>query len=288
LVYGKSLVLCLPWQTWTLDIDPNCHPAHDPENSNNQSGDPRYFDALETLYVTSSFFLIQHLLGFIDSLCLKSLSLFPVIDHDHENEPEDLLTASMTIVASKWSQSLKRLIIVPTPLQNGITHRNSNLLTLLSSLHEIQLFILSGWKMGNYNDAVKRLAMSWPKLTNFGKDPFNQTFISLSTLRTIAENCPDLRLLQIQLDTSTIPPFDHISTKSVRHNLEVLTVLGLGDPRDHQSDAITETTLKSQIRVARHLDLIFPNLKTIEVGEEKWSWISDLVKLCQNVRRAAQ
>ena len=268
----------------TLDIDPTCHPAHD-ENSNSQSGDPKYFDALETLSFTGSFFLIQHFLGFIDSPYLESLSLYPVIDHLHENEPEDFLTPSMTIVASKWSQSLKKLIIASTQIQNSITHQNSKLLTLLSGLHEIQSFSLLGWRMENYSDAVKRLAMSWPKLRYLGKDPFNQNFISLSALRIIAENCPDLRRLHIQLDTSTIPPFDDISTKIVHHNLEVLIVKGLGDLGDHQSDAITETILESQIRVARHLDLIFPYLKTLRVEKVRDEGIVNLVKLCQAVRR---
>ena len=272
-----------------LDIDPSRHPTHDPEDSNSQSGDPKYFDALETLSITGSVFLIQHLLSFIDSPYLKSLSLYPAIDLVHiqepRNEPVDLLTPSMTIVVSKWSESLKELNIGTSPLSvvmpNGITHRNSKLLTLLSGLHEIQSFSFFGWRMENYNDALKRLAMSWPKL----RDLENKIPISLSALRILAENCPDLRLLHIQLDTSTIPPFDDISTKSVRHNLEVLYVMGPGDPEDHQLDAITETMLESQIQVARHLDLIFPYLKTIEVRDKKWSGISKLVKLCQDVRR---
>ena len=137
--------------------------------------------------------------------------------------------------------------------------------------------------MDNYNDAVKRLAMFWLKLRHL-ENPLHQTFISLSALRIIADNCHDLRVLEIQLDISTTPPFDDISTKSVRHNLEVLVVMGLGDPGDHQSDAITETMLESQTRVARHLDLIFPYLKTIEVQDEKWSGIGNLVKGFQDVR----
>ena len=275
-----------------LDINPSYHPAHDPENSNGHSGDSNHFDALEILFITGSFFLIQHLLGFIDSPYLKSLALYPVIDlayvHEHENEHVDLLTPSMTIVVSKWSQSLKKLDIstsIRMHWQNRVVHRNSKLLTLLSGLHEIQSFNLLDWKMENYNDAVKRLATSWPKLRHLGKDSFNDTFISLSVLRIIAENCSDLRRLEIQLDTSTIPPFDDIFSKSVHHNLEVLIVMGPGDPEDHQPDVITETMQESQIQMARHLDLIFPYLKTIEVQDKKWSWISKLVKLCQDVRR---
>jgi hypothetical protein len=140
--------------------------------------------------------------------------------------------------------------------------------------------------MENMEDDLRRLVMSWPKLRTLSVLPLNpsQTFISLSTLRIIAENCPKLRHLQIQLDTSTIPPFD-TSSKSLRHNLEVLTVAGHKDLDQPSSNTITQC----QIRMARHLDLIFPFLKSIEVllqpNDVTWSGIHDLVKLCQDARR---
>ena len=132
------------------------HFQHAPENSISQSGGLRYFDCLESLDVTGSSFLIRHLLGFIDSPFLKSIdaSFF-------EHEPEYLLTPSMMIISSKWSQSLKNLSITLHSIANGITHRN---LTLFTDLHEIQTFRLDDGRMENNNDAVKCLAMSWPKL----------------------------------------------------------------------------------------------------------------------------
>ena len=92
-------------------FDPETHPANAPENSNSQSGGRKYFEALERVSVWGSFFLVQHLLGFIDSPCLKSINVSPVIDHNSNHGPEDLLTPSITIIASKWSQSLKHLVI---------------------------------------------------------------------------------------------------------------------------------------------------------------------------------
>ena len=69
-------------------IDPSSHPAHAPENSKSQSGGPKYFEALESLNVTGSFF-IQNLLGFIDSPRLDAITVYPVIsrilnEHSHE------------------------------------------------------------------------------------------------------------------------------------------------------------------------------------------------------------
>ena len=272
--------------------DPASHPAHAPENSNSpwQSGAPKYFEALESLCVTGSIFLIQHLLGFIDSPCIKSLEIYPVF-YLRKQDPDDLSTPSMTtsmkIVASKWSQSLKSLVIdSSTTTSNSdplLAQRCAMLKSLiLTAFNEMQTFHLKGWWIKNLNDDVRCLVMSWPKLKSLRVLPLTgnrrrpETFISFSTLRIIAENCPELRYLHIQLDISIVPPFD-TSSKSLHHNLEVLTV----------GKALTDrTSLKCQIQVTRHLDSIFPYLKSIEVqpkGDVTWSGIRDLVHLCQDV-----
>ena len=60
------------------------HPAHAPENSNSQkfpqNGGRSYFEALEShgVSVTGSF-LIQYLLGFIDSPSLRSINKFSIL-----------------------------------------------------------------------------------------------------------------------------------------------------------------------------------------------------------------
>jgi hypothetical protein len=267
--------------------DPASYPADTTEDPNSQGGGPKYFNTLDSLCVTGSFFFIQHLLGFIDSPCLTTIKIYPVITTRHwlnhpshdSDEPDNHLTPSITIVASKWSQSLKTLFIDSS--SSGTTRRYSipKCLMLLSDLHEMQTFFLMGWSMENMEDDVRCLVTSWPKLT-FLRLPLTKMFISLSTLRIIAENCPELRYLQtgIRLEPSTIPPFD-TSSKSLRHKLEILTV-GRVDP-------FIQTTLGCQIQVARHLNLIFPYLKSIRVqpNNETWFGIYDLVKLCQEVRQ---
>ena len=262
-------------------IDPASNSAHVPENSRRQSGGPEYFVALESLCVTGSFFLIQDLLDFIDSPCLKSIKIYLVINKNNYNfgifyseYVDNFFSPSMTIVASKWSTSLKKLVI--NPISSGPEHRYAipKCLTLLNDFHEMESFCLTGWKMENMDDDVIRMAMSWPKLRILIL-PLDEKFISLSTLRMIAEKCPELRRLHIRLDASTIPPFD-TPGKSLRHNLEVLTLGSL------QSYNIS---LKCQIQLARHLDFIFPYLESIKVQDRNWSDIWDLVKLCQDVRR---
>ena len=263
--------------------DAESHPAHAPGNSNRQSGDLRYFGALESLQVTGPFFFIQHLLGFVDSPCLKSIEVSPYRHNsEREHDAGDLLIHSMTIVASKWSQSLKEIKMGSHDII-GITHRNSKFLTPLADLHEIQKFDLVGWRMEKNNDALKRLAMSWPKLRHLGLLPGltpNDTFLSLSNLRTIAENCPELRILDVGLDIDNIPPFDDISSKILFHELDVLVVRGV-------YQTIPRISQECQIQIARHLDLIYPYVRRIDLNarDRTWSGICDLVKLCQEARR---
>jgi hypothetical protein len=259
---------------FTLAIPPEAL-AHAPENSNSRSGGPKYFEALESLCVAGSVFFIQHLLRLIDSPCLKSIEVFlNRVRTEHVHEDNDRFISFITVVASKWSQSLKNLDITTIPFPSRET-AVSKCLMLLTDLHEMQTFDLMG--MTITDDDVRRLVMSWSKLRTLSLD----TFISLSTLRIIAENCPELRHLLIELDTSTIPPFD-TSSKSLHHNLEILTVAGV-----HPSN--TQTTLKCQIQVSRYLDLIFPYLKRVESIMQReevfWLGISDLVELCQDARR---
>jgi hypothetical protein len=204
-------------------VDPASHPAHDAENINHKSGSPKHFEALESLCVKGFFFLIQHLLGFIDSPCLTTIVIYPVVNKD-DHEPYNYLTPSMTIITSKWSQSLKNLVIDSSSC--GTTQRYAistpKWLMLLKDLHEMQTLILMGWMMDDMDDDsdMRRLVMSWPKL-RFLRLPLHRSFISLSTLRIIAENCPELRFLKIPLNTSTIPPFD-TSSKKLHHKLETL------------------------------------------------------------------
>jgi hypothetical protein len=253
--------------------DPATHPTHAPENSNSQSRGPRYFEVLESLCVTGSFFLIQHLLGFINSPYLKSIELYPVINR--EPEPEDLFTPSiiMTIVSSKWSQSLKNLVFYSSSID---TERYPFLeyFMLLMDLEKMQTFRLD-WMMRILDDDVFRLVAvvsRWRKLRTLN---LNHTVVSLSTLGIIAKERPELRHLHIRLDTSTLPPFP---SKNLCHKLEVLTV-GRAHPRPP-----SKTMLERQIQVTRYLDLIFPYLKSIEVQPKDvfWSGIRDLVQFCQD------
>ena len=76
----------------------------------------------------------------------------------------------------------------------------------------------------------------------------------------------------------TIPPFD-TSSKSLRHNLEFLTIWGHKD----SSNTITQTKLRlqRQIQLTQYLDLLFPYLKCIEMGLEDEFWLGIRDLLCK-------
>ena len=256
--------------------DPASYPTYDAEISNHQSG-PKYFEALHSLCITGSFLFIQHLLGLIDSPCLTTIKIYPLINNEREDEPDNRFTPSMTIITSKWPQSLKNFVIDSRSGDPALRdYPISECLMSLTVLYELRSFRLI-WMMKNTDDNVRRLVMSWPKLKTLRLPLQNTSSISLSTLRIIAESCPELHHLTTRLDTSTFPPFD-TSSKSLHHNLKVLEVRRVHTP-------IAETNLASQIRVAQHLDSIFPYLESIEVGtkapDATWSGIRDLVFLCQ-------
>ena len=172
------------------------------------------------------------------------------------------------------------LVISSTYTSDPKRYSISKCLISLKDLRNMQTFRLD-WRMKTsstniYNEMILHLVMSWPKLITLN---LNETQISLWTLMKIAENCPELRHLHIQLDTSDIP-HSNTSSKSFRHKLEDLTL----ERPDPSSISTQTTTLEYQIKLARCLDLIFPYLKSIKLNfnDVFWSGICDLVHLCQN------
>ena len=115
------------------------------------------------------------------------------------------------------------------------------------------------------------------------KTSSQKTSVSLPTLKILvdAENCPELRYLDIRLDASTIPAFD-TSTKSLRHNLEILTV------------GRVQTTLKCQIQVNTIFGFNLPisgiHIRSTAQGCNlvRDSRPDHQLELCQDARRVKQ
>ncbi|KAF8801987.1 hypothetical protein BYT27DRAFT_7244930 [Phlegmacium glaucopus] len=268
------------------------------KGSNSEGGGPKHFNALETLLVTTFFPLIRHLLESIESPCLKSIEVHPSIEWESIQGSRNLeclerdLFDIITMVCSKWPQSLENLVIGQHNVGNSRyssqpqhSHTFSESITeLLMDLHEIQTIHIQGWRIIDVSDEVivRRLVISWPKLTTLILPVNHEESISLSTLKTIARKCPKLRHLQIRLDvTSAIP------SVTVRHRLGVLKVA-------YHHGSYTTEKLQCQIAVARYLDSIFPYLESIETlpgskdETRNFSEIHKLVKLCWDVRQEAK
>ena len=111
----------------TFTIRLVCHPAaHYSENSNCESRVPKKIYALENIFVTGSFFLIQHLLSSIDSPSLKSIEVYP--DNDNAALHEIPLNVQAAESHQHWqwqwqSQVQSLLILMRAQLYAGVTRR---------------------------------------------------------------------------------------------------------------------------------------------------------------------
>ncbi|KAF8816027.1 hypothetical protein BYT27DRAFT_7333574 [Phlegmacium glaucopus] len=121
------------------------------EGSNNKSGGPKCFNALETLHITTFFPLILHLLNLIESPCLNSIEIHPAIEWELVKDncergrlEKDFLDA-IAMVGSKWLQSLEKFVIGQHSVgdaeqfQLHFYHTFSNSITkFLTDLHGMQ------------------------------------------------------------------------------------------------------------------------------------------------------
>ncbi|KAF8801991.1 hypothetical protein BYT27DRAFT_7341616 [Phlegmacium glaucopus] len=103
--------------------------------------------------------------------------------------------------------------------------------------------------------------------------------MSLSTLRHIAITCPKLESLQCRIEPlSLIPEYTVPTTEALFHGLRTLSV---GNSSPHPDS-------KKLYLIARHLDLLFPHLETINTSKEhngrQWVVVNELVKMCQTAR----
>jgi hypothetical protein len=98
-------------------------------------------------------------------------------------------------------------------------------------------------------------------------------------LRRVAGTCPKLESFQCRINSlSLIPEYTVPTTEALSHGLQWLSV--------GNSSPLFDTKRLSLI--ARHLYLLFPNLKTINTSEEhnaeQWVIVDELVKMCQTAR----
>ncbi|KIM36366.1 hypothetical protein M413DRAFT_57588, partial [Hebeloma cylindrosporum] len=103
----------------------------------------------------------------------------------------------------------------------------------------------------------------------------------LSSLRVIAESCPNLISLQSTItNLHSVPTYNRLrgADNAISHGLEILSV----------GNALENSNPEEILDIARHLFILFPNLKEIRThegqNEAQWNYIHSLVRMFQIVR----
>jgi hypothetical protein len=105
----------------------------------------------------------------------------------------------------------------------------------------------------------------------------SHTTTTIAALWSLAELCPSLSHLQIGLDVMTIPPFfdDHVHSHGLIH-------LSVG------SHHTTNVPSKDILKIARHIDRMFPRLEDVQVHDRYssvlWGEVQHMMSVYKTIR----
>ncbi|KAG5650175.1 hypothetical protein H0H81_000449 [Sphagnurus paluster] len=123
------------------------------------------------------------------------------------------------------------------------------------------------------DDEFKKIALAWPELTTLRFAGSNgMPVATIAALESFAINCPKIVGLSLAFDARVLPPTTvddaPVSFSRVR-------------TFDTQ-----ESPIESPLSVARHLDRIFPHIKTIQSARNGglWAEVGDLLRVLKAVR----
>ncbi|KAF5362928.1 hypothetical protein D9758_007056 [Tetrapyrgos nigripes] len=223
-------------------------------------------------------------------LCQYSpVESFQLTGRDLHREYNKIFTA----VASGWSESLTSLSITTVLIQDAFEIDSaspiSDFLNPLYSLRELRILRL--WSLGEVfyvrDKDIRNVCNAWPNLAELvlDADPVSgsessQRSPTTASFHILAQHCPMLNNLRI--------PF-HKSVPSSSVALPSSTVISLPHNLERLQLAVRGKLTKAHTsRLARHLDLAFPNLKSVVVGHnasESSKAIMKLLKSSQIARR---
>ncbi|KAF8809429.1 hypothetical protein BYT27DRAFT_7254564 [Phlegmacium glaucopus] len=190
-------------------------------------------------------------------------------------------------VSFRWSAHLKvvrfnQLDQSSQPLSIAPTLPNQVYETLFYH-PKIEILDFKRWKVDSMEDLLFSLKTSGPKNLKQLHLPIDGpcSAVSLSDLLDIAKACPMLESLQCCV--STLPPIPEYSvptSKGLSHGLKALFVA---------NDPTSPWDFDQLILVARHLYLLFPYLKALDIVEgsnaEQWVRVRNLVKVFQTIHK---
>ncbi|KAG6884980.1 hypothetical protein C0992_005549, partial [Termitomyces sp. T32_za158] len=154
---------------------------------------------------------------------------------------------------------------------NGPSTPSFGIFEPLVDMHEFESVHLDFPCLLFSNDDLHKLASAWPGLVTLRMAGSSGTpNATIEALEVFAVLCPKLHGLSLPFDARQLP-----SVNDLPVSFSKLKTL---DAQDSPID--------SALSVARHLDRIFPNLKTIQstLNDRIWSEVGDLLKTFKAVR----
>ncbi|KAJ7480695.1 hypothetical protein FB451DRAFT_1446679 [Mycena latifolia] len=170
-------------------------------------------------------------------------------------------------VCSRWAATLEALNL------HGLrctTVEEFSPLVCVSGLRTVKLddVLTESLNDSRVLDVIK----GWSNLVSLS---FRTGTADCSFLQCIVQHCPNITELEVPFWPTTLPPLPEKPPTS--HGLDKLTVVKVPG----STLAYIDVHL-----LARHLDLVFPRIRTIHcLRDSGWDQVDKLVKMCQDVRR---
>lgn len=226
------------------------------------------FPALRRLTVSGDLLLISSLLAQMSTQHMERLIV--IITAASGAAENYVWTAFLTDINRKWASSLRRLAVT--------THSPLTQHTPVPSTH------VTGEPLTSFLP----MPSTWRNITAIHLPPPSSAqgsghrFSVCAGLRFFADECPKLLDLRLAVSTTGLLPTEPAPAPvSPEHGLATLVVFS------------SPVTLGDTAVVARHLDSLFPNLKTVRAvpgypaaDVENWKHVESLVSMCQRVREA--
>lgn len=248
------------------------------------------FAALQALQLGGSPAELSKLLQSIAPSSLKSITITCSPSRHHPRESE-----SVALCIKECGR------ISPThriQLRFGATGRNATIvpdrsLSSLQSCKSLQMLEISGIALHITDDIIRDLSEdgAWRSLRYLHLPPaVPEHSPSLSTLKILARNCPDLQSLMISINFQNMPLLDFSALPKERasripHNLKRLSILKVPDARIGETNTITIA-----ISVSLFIEYHFPNLEKARLSSEFsadmdwWNSVEMMMKAYKMVR----
>lgn len=284
-----------PWNPFWQNVSPE----EAPEVSNSPSIS-QLFPVLKTLGITGRSDLIERVIGCVSSHDLFEISItFLEVEVASKHSKRGLrrldgsqINSILNDILQKWRSTLIGLsIVAELPKMQVFTSRKILPASLATDifmgflcLPRMKRLEISGLTIDALDNALDCLKEVPSKLETLHL-PFHnaETSIPLSTLGKIACACPHLVSFRSRFKNA-LDGFPSPVPEPLSNNFEALLVTD----DFHYADDVVHVP-KNSLQLARFIDSVFPNLKTIKTLDQHnvnyWKGMLDILKMCQAVRQ---